>query len=114
MNSNSPEAVEQFIERQLPMGKFGWPEPVGEMVAFLCSERADLVTGTSVTVDGGQSRSLISRHSDQLASHKWLIEQEKVARPTVLVDSLNSQTKCNTLLRCCHGKKIQALPLRAV
>jgi 3-oxoacyl-[acyl-carrier protein] reductase len=41
------------------MGKFGWPEPVGEMVAFLCSERADLVTGTSVTVDGGQSRSLI-------------------------------------------------------
>ena len=59
VNSNSPEAVEQFIERQLPMGKFGWPEPVGEMVAFLCSERADLVTGTSITVDGGQSRSLI-------------------------------------------------------
>jgi NAD(P)-dependent dehydrogenase (short-subunit alcohol dehydrogenase family) len=29
------------------------------MVAFLCSERADLVTGTSITVDGGQSRSLI-------------------------------------------------------
>ncbi|MDP6494743.1 MAG: SDR family oxidoreductase [Dehalococcoidia bacterium] len=41
------------------MGKFGWPEPVGAMVAFLCSEGADLITGTSINVDGGQSKSLI-------------------------------------------------------
>jgi 3-oxoacyl-[acyl-carrier protein] reductase len=59
VSGNSPEVVQEFIERQLPMKKFGWPEPVGAMVAFLCSERADLVTGTSITVDGGQSRSMI-------------------------------------------------------
>ena len=59
VQSNSEEAVQQFIEQQLPMGKFGWPEPVGETVAFLCSERADMITGSSITVDGGQSRSLI-------------------------------------------------------
>ena len=56
--NNPPETVQAFIDRNLPMGRFGWPEPVGEMAVFLCSERADLVTGASVVVDGGQSRSL--------------------------------------------------------
>ncbi|MCL0031916.1 SDR family NAD(P)-dependent oxidoreductase [Dehalococcoidia bacterium] len=59
VNNNTEEVVENFIKNQLPMGKFGWPEPVGDTVAFLCSERADLITATSITVDGGQSRSLI-------------------------------------------------------
>ncbi len=59
VNNNSQDVVESFIKNQLPMGKFGWPEPVGDTVAFLCSERADLITATSITVDGGQSRSLI-------------------------------------------------------
>jgi len=54
-----PEVVQEFIRRNLPVGRFGWPEPVGAMVAFLASERADLVTATAITVDGGQSRSLI-------------------------------------------------------
>ena len=57
--NNPPDIVEQFIDRNLPMGRFGWPEPVGETVAFLCSEGANLITGASITVDGGQSRSLI-------------------------------------------------------
>ena len=59
VNGNPPDVVKEFIAHQLPMGKFGWPEPVGAMVAFLCSERADLITGTSINVDGGQSKSLI-------------------------------------------------------
>jgi len=59
VNGNSEEVVNEFIARQLPMGKFGWPEPVGAMIAFLCSEQADLITGASINVDGGQSRSLI-------------------------------------------------------
>jgi len=56
--NNTPEVVAEFIARNLPMGRFGWPEPIGEMVAFLASDRADLVTGACVNVDGGQSRSL--------------------------------------------------------
>ena len=59
VESNPPEVVQEFISRNLPMGKFGWPEPVGALVAFMCSERADLLTGASVNIDGGQSRSLI-------------------------------------------------------
>jgi 3-oxoacyl-[acyl-carrier protein] reductase len=50
--------VDEFIARNLPAGRFGWPEPIGEMVAFLASDRADLVTGACINVDGGQSKSL--------------------------------------------------------
>jgi 3-oxoacyl-[acyl-carrier protein] reductase len=53
-----PEVVTEFISRNLPMGRFGWPQPIGEMVAFLASDRADLITGACINVDGGQSRSL--------------------------------------------------------
>ena len=56
--NNTPEVVAEFIDRNLPAGKFGWPEPIGEMVAFLASDRADLVAGACINVDGGQSRSL--------------------------------------------------------
>ena len=55
----SPEVVREFIERNLPMGKFGWPEPVGDLVAFLSSDRAGLITGACIVVDGGQSYSMI-------------------------------------------------------
>ncbi len=56
--NNSPEVVAEFISRNLPAGKFGWPEPIGETVAFLASDRADLITGTCINIDGGQSKSL--------------------------------------------------------
>lgn len=59
VNNNPTEVVNDFVKNQLPMGKFGWPEPIGDTVAFLCSERADLITGASINVDGGQSKSLI-------------------------------------------------------
>ena len=54
----SPEVVQRFIDRHLPAGKFGWPEPVGDIVAFLASERASLITGACINVDGGQGKSL--------------------------------------------------------
>ena len=56
--NNTPEAVEEFIDRNLPMGKFGWPEPIGATVAFLASNKADLITGACINVDGGQSHNL--------------------------------------------------------
>ena len=54
----SKEVVDAFIT-QMPMGKFGWPEPIGDTCAFLASTRADLITGACILVDGGQSHSLI-------------------------------------------------------
>ncbi len=53
------EKVDDFIDRNLPIGRFLWPEPVGDLVAFLASERAGTITGTCISVDGGQGRSLI-------------------------------------------------------
>jgi len=55
---NTKEFVEDFIKNNLPMGKFGWPEPVGATVAFLCSAQAALITGACINVDGGQSHNL--------------------------------------------------------
>ncbi|GAC1315859.1 MAG: glucose 1-dehydrogenase [Chloroflexota bacterium] len=54
-----PEVMRQFIERDMPLGRFGRAEEIGDVVAFLCSDRASLVTGASIPVDGCQSRSLI-------------------------------------------------------
>ena len=58
-NEQPPEVVQEFIARNLPMGRFGWPQPIGDTVAFLASECANLITGACINVDGGQSRSLI-------------------------------------------------------
>ena len=41
--------------KPIPMGRGGEPNEAGEPIAFLCSERASYVTGTSVNVDGGIS-----------------------------------------------------------
>ena len=58
IENNTTEVVDEFIARNLPMGKFGWPEPIGATVAFLASTQADLITGACLNVDGGQSHSL--------------------------------------------------------
>jgi 3-oxoacyl-[acyl-carrier protein] reductase len=46
-------------ERQIPAGRIGTPEELGAVVAFLASERASYVNGTSIAVDGGIVRSLL-------------------------------------------------------
>ena len=51
-----PAAIAEFVKRELPFGRFGTPEEVGDVVAFLCSPRASWISGTSVVVDGCQSR----------------------------------------------------------
>jgi 3-oxoacyl-[acyl-carrier protein] reductase len=54
-----PQGIARFVEQNLPLKRFGTVSEVADVVTFLASPRASLITGACITVDGGQSRSLI-------------------------------------------------------
>ncbi|MFI4988870.1 MAG: SDR family oxidoreductase, partial [Alphaproteobacteria bacterium] len=54
--------VEQVLAdaaKRIPLKRLGRPEEIGAVAAFLASERASYVTGTTIQVDGGSLESLI-------------------------------------------------------
>ena len=56
---SDPEGMKVFIADNLPIGRFGTAEEIADVAVFLLSDRASLITGACLNVDGGQSRSLI-------------------------------------------------------
>lgn len=50
-----PEGMAEFVKRELPFGRFGTDDEVGNVVAFLASARASWISGSTVVVDGCQS-----------------------------------------------------------
>ncbi len=46
-------------EKEIPMGRLGEPREFAALAAFLVSERASYITGTSIPVDGGWIRGLL-------------------------------------------------------
>jgi 3-oxoacyl-[acyl-carrier protein] reductase len=53
----SLDQVEAAAREEVPAGRLGKVEEYGDLVAFLCSERAAYVTGTVIPIDGGLMRS---------------------------------------------------------
>ena len=53
---SDPEGIAKFVKQELPFGRFGTPEEIGAAVAFLASPKASWISGTTVVVDGCQSR----------------------------------------------------------
>jgi 3-oxoacyl-[acyl-carrier protein] reductase len=51
------QAAEEAAKQQVPAGRLGHPDEYGDLVAFLCSNRAAYITGTVVPIDGGLLRS---------------------------------------------------------
>jgi len=47
------------LAKGIPVGHLGRPEDFGDVVAFVCSEPANYVTGTTVLVDGGRYLGLL-------------------------------------------------------
>ncbi|MCR6110027.1 SDR family oxidoreductase [Bacillus sp. A301a_S52] len=51
----NPEKIANFVEQEIPAGRFGTVEEIADVVVFLASERARWVVGATLNVDGGQS-----------------------------------------------------------
>src|SRR5262245_35186516 len=58
--SEDPEHARRTDEALIPLRRFGRPEEIADAVVFLCSRRADYISGTTLLVDGGLARGLLS------------------------------------------------------
>lgn len=52
-----PIAFKAMIKEKFPLGRLGTPEEVANVVVFICSEKASLINGASIAVDGSEGRS---------------------------------------------------------
>ena len=50
----NPKKVKKMIKSQVPLGRFGKPEEIANLVTFLLSSKTSFMTGAEIVIDGGQ------------------------------------------------------------
>ena len=55
LTQKMPEEIKGMVKKFTPLGRFGKPEEVAFLITFLASEKADFITGSVVSIDGGLS-----------------------------------------------------------
>jgi 3-oxoacyl-[acyl-carrier protein] reductase len=53
MAASIPESARAEMLKQIPLGRFGDPEEVANVVLFLCSPLASYITGQTIEINGG-------------------------------------------------------------
>ena len=56
--ANRPEAVAAMLAAEVPQNRFGTPDEIASLAAYLCSTAAAFITGSTVIADGGQTRTI--------------------------------------------------------
>jgi NAD(P)-dependent dehydrogenase (short-subunit alcohol dehydrogenase family) len=60
-SSPDPSACERYWNSNIPIGRTIEPEEIGELAAFLLSDRSGCITGANIFADGGMTSQLVSR-----------------------------------------------------
>ena len=56
LRNQDEEGIEDYIDKAVPMKRFGTPKEIANTVVFLASDKASFITGEIIKVDGGQAR----------------------------------------------------------
>ena len=75
------EEVLQEMAKDIPLGRVGRPDEFGTLVAFLASQQAAYITGTTIQIDGGSSR--VYFREDHPACHALGCPREQKGFPLV-------------------------------
>lgn len=55
-SKNQPAHVKKYLSERMAIRRFGKPDEIADVVAFLCSDKASFCIGSIIPVDGGQGR----------------------------------------------------------
>jgi 3-oxoacyl-[acyl-carrier protein] reductase len=59
LGMSGKEAMAWVAKQHIPLGRFGLPEEIAQMVTFLASDKASFITGQAINVDGGMVKAIV-------------------------------------------------------